>query len=389
MLPTQPGKTRAAKGSGSIRQRRDGRWEARYTTGRDPGTGKQIQRSLYALTKAEVQRKLQRVLVDIADGNYVAPTKLTVQQWLDVWLAEYNKELRPRTFDLYAGQVNYRIKPGIGALKLSALGAHEVQRFLNKQGEDCPGRPALSPKSLKNLHGILHKALGQAVEIGLLRRNPCDAVKLPRVNKADIRPLDNDQISALMGALQGHPYELLYKVCLFTGIRQGEALGLTWDCVQDGTIYLYRQLQEIGGTYRFAPLKNGKPRRITPAPAVMRLLNEQKRRQLQQRLKAGPAWRGTENYVFADEQGRHLHRPAVYGQFKRVVAGLGLPRTRFHDMRHSYAVAALQAGDDIKTVQENLGHHTAAFTLDVYGHVTERMKKDSAARMDKFIRSVT
>ena len=94
------------------------------------------------------------------------------------------------------------------------------------------------------------------------------------------------------------------------------------------------------------------------------------------------------NLVFTNEIGGHLTHGTVYKNFKRIISDLGLPEARFHDLRHSYAVAALQSGDDVKTVQENLGHHTAAFTLDVYGHVSERMKQESAARMEGFIKSV-
>lgn len=92
--------------------------------------------------------------------------------------------------------------------------------------------------------------------------------------------------------------------------------------------------------------------------------------------------------MFTHELGEYLNPNTVYNHFKEIVARIGAPEVRFHDMRHSYAVAALQAGDDVKTVQGNLGHATAAFTLDVYGHVTDQMKEESANRMERFIHSV-
>jgi len=104
-------------------------------------------------------------------------------------------------------------------------------------------------------------------------------------------------------------------------------------------------------------------------------------------LQAGELWANPMNLVFTNPTGGHLVHLTVYKHYKRLVAELGIPEMRFHDLRHTYAVNALQSGDDIKTVQGNLGHHTAAFTLDVYGHVTEEMKQASADRMEQFIQA--
>jgi integrase len=189
--------------------------------------------------------------------------------------------------------------------------------------------------------------------------------------------------------IKGHKYKKIYGVDLFTGLRQGEILGLTRDCVdfQKGTIFIYRQLQKIKGEYIFAPLKNDKTRCITPAPTIMEILKDQKKIQDDWRIKAGEAWEGT-NLVFSNELGQHLAHFTVYKHLKLIVRSIGMPATRFHDLRHSYAVASLQSGDDIKTVQENLGHQTASFTLDVYGHVSEKMKRDSSERMERFIKGI-
>ena len=182
-------------------------------------------------------------------------------------------------------------------------------------------------------------------------------------------------------------------VTLFTGLREGEVLGLTWECVDfDGKhITVRQQLQKRRGTngqYELASTKNGKVRVLTPADYVLDVLRLQRAKQNQERLLLGSEWSNPMGLVFTSPTGGHLCAQTVYLHFKSLVAEAGFPKAHFHDLRHSYAVAALKSGDDIKTVQENLGHHTAAFTLDVYGHVTNQMKQESAERMQRFIQSV-
>lgn len=391
--------TRAAQGTGTIRKKtvtRSGReytyWEARYTAGIDPGTGRQVQRSITGKTQKEVAQKLREITAAIDAGTYTAPSKMTVAQWLDIWAAEYLGNVKPFTVRSYSDQVRNHIKPALGAVKLEALNTHTIQSFYNSLGVERDGKPGLSPKTVKNIHGVLHKALQQAVAIGYLRFNPADACTLPRSVRKELAPLDEEQIRAFLQAIQGQRFETLFTVTLFTGLREGEVLGLTWDCVDftKGTILVSKQLQrekKKGGAYVFAPLKNDKTRMITPAPWVLQLLRTHRAKQAELRLKAGPLWEDS-GLVFTNEFGHHLAIHTVYKDFKKAAAAIGRPDARFHDLRHSYAVAAIRSGDDIKTVQGNLGHATAAFTLDVYGHVTEQMKQASAARMEGYIKDV-
>ena len=202
--------------------------------------------------------------------------------------------------------------------------------------------------------------------------------------------MDDKQITALMNAAQGTEVEQLIKTALFTGCRLSELLGLTWDCVGRDTITISKQLaqpeQRADGP--FISPKNGKSRTLTPAPLVLDALKAQKRMQTAARIKAGPLWDNSYNLVFTTETGAPFDQWRAEAAFKSVLAAAELHGIRFHDLRHTYAVNAIRAGDDIKTVQGNLGHASAAFTLDRYGHFTERMKQDSAARMEGFIRGV-
>ena len=120
----------------------------------------------------------------------------------------------------------------------------------------------------------------------------------------------------------------------------------------------------------------------------MQILKEQKEAQENMKRKAGSAWNNEWNLVFTNEIGGHLTHVNVYKRFKNTVKKVGLDSTRFHDLRHTFAVASLESGDNIKTVQENLGHATASFTMDVYGHVSKRMHKASADNMEHYISDI-
>lgn len=390
---------KAASGSGTIRKKtvaRNGKdytfWEARYTAGYDPGTGKQIQRSISGKTQKEVAHKLKAATAALDTGTYTAPSKMTVGEWMDIWAAAYLGGVKPYTLVSYKGTIKNHITPTLGASRLETLNAHTIHGFYNGLGTERAGKPALSPKTVKNIHGVLHKALQQAVMIGYIRFNPADACTLPRIVKKEVVPLDEEQSKSFLKAIQGHRFETLFTVTLFTGMREGEALGLMWECVDfdKGTVTINKQLQHEkvkGGQYILAPTKNGKARTITPAPWVMQILRSHRAKQAEQRLKLGEVWEDS-GLVFTNDLGQHLAIHTVYKDFKAVVASIGCASTRFHDLRHSYAVASIRSGDDIKTIQGNLGHATAAFTLDIYGHVTDQMKLESAARMESYIKGV-
>ena len=391
---------KSAAGLGNIRKKtvtRNGQtydyWEARYTEGYDPGSGKQIQRSITGKTQKEVAQKLKAAVAAIDAGMYIAPCKMTVAEWLDIWSEQYLGGVKSSTVAAYKATIRTHLKPGLGAIRLDALDTHLVQSFYNALREPINDRTPSSPKTVKNVHGILHKALQQAVANGYIRFNPTNSCVLPRIEKKELQPLDEAETKLFLNAVKGHPFELLYTFVLFTGLREGEALGLTWDRIDfmRGTILVSRQLQKekkAGGAFLLVSLKNDKPRKITPAPWVMQLLRDRKLQQYEHKEKAGAAWDNPMNLVFTNELGGHLIPQTVVRHFKEIVASIGRPDARFHDLRHSYAVASLRSGDDIKTVQGNLGHATASFTLDVYGHVTDQMQQASAARMEAYIHGI-
>ena len=413
--------SRRAKNTGSIHKRtmtKNGKlyiwWEAQVTLGYDSGSGKQKRRTFTGATQKEVREKMQAASVAVTQGSYFEPSKISLADWLDVWLKDYCGDKKYLTVKHYKAQCETHIKPALGAVKLSKLTTPQIQSFYNelgrtgreirqrdkKTGKETVSYAPLAAKSIRNIHGILIKALNVAIDVGYLNSNPADRVALPRNEKKEINPLDDNQIAAFYKEAESDEFCYLLRLIPFTGLREAEAMGLTWDCVdfEAGTLKINKQLVKrpnAAGGFTLAETKNSKIRVIKPAPMVMQQLKKRQLQQIEQRLAAGEFWQGWQDeqqrktaLVFTTATGGNLSPQTVYNHCKKVLEKVGAGDRCVHDLRHTYAVLSLQNGDDVKTVQGNLGHATAAFTLDVYGHVSERMKEDSATRMQKYMESI-
>ena len=216
------------------------------------------------------------------------------------WRRDYTLNIKQSTAVYYDQLLNTHIIPTLGDIALQALHAPAIQHMYNEKLQN-----GLSAKSIKNLHGCLHKALDVAVRIGYLPRNPSNGCILPRVEQKEIHPIDLPDLKKLLSSLKGEEYEALIIVAIFTGMRSGELLGLTWDCIdfEKSTVTLYRQLaseRKRGGGYVFAPLKNSKTRSFMVAPDVLATLKRIRKEQREKKLLAGGAWQNKDGFVFVN-----------------------------------------------------------------------------------------
>ncbi len=306
--------------------------------------------------------------------------KIFFSDWTEYWLMNFCGNLKINTAFYYKSTTNNHINRVLGHLLLKDLKAEDVQLFINSLVLGVGTEKPLSAKSVQNIHGVLHKCLAAAVKYEYISENPADQIILPGVQFKNINVMDNDMLYRFFSAIKGTEKEAAYIVSLFTGMRVSELIGLTWDCIdfKEGSIFLYRQLvlDRESKKFVFTSLKNNKKRMIYPAACVMTIL---------QKLKETVP-ETAENFVFVNRRiNSHYTIPSLYSTFKRTVKKLGYPNLRYHDLRHTYAVLSLQAGDDIKSLQANLGHHSSAFTLDVYGHLTQDMQRNSAKKMSDYI----
>lgn len=359
------------------------RW--RGTLGVDAVSGKANRVTLYARSDKELREKVKSSFSDYERGAVNAPKKMTVSAWMSKWLEECCQDVKGRTRDTYRSVIDNHINPALGGVKLYELTPGQVQAFINR----LDGQ--VSPKSIKNFHGVLHRALEKAVQWGYVARNVADGCSLPRIEKHEVNFLAGDALKRFITAIQGNAYEAVFLVAIFTGMREGELLGLCWENVdfQRGTIDVRQQLQLVRGNYIMVSTKSDKTRMLTPAPFVMDILKQVRTEQLKTRVAAGPGWIEDYHFVFTKPTGENIARNTLYMNFKRCLVAADLPASvRFHDLRHSYAVFALESGDNIKEIQAALGHYSAAFTMNTYGHISEEARKESAARQQIAIDSI-
>ena len=374
-----------ANGEGNIRKRKDGRWEGRYTAGHDPETGKPIYKNVLGRTQAEAKAKLKVAIEETKSLDITKAGKYTVGAWMDEWFENYAKiKVRPSSHQTYQGYIDNHIKPNIGKIPLEKLTSLELQKLYKKlltkdwvDRLEAKGQPkGHSAKTVRNIHQILSTALKLAQEQRIILTNPAEGRALPKVEHREMKTLPVEQLASFLREAKESGVFELYYVELATGLRRGELLGLKWEDIdlEHGSLRVKRQVARIDGEIVEAPLKTKNAYRTLPlAEDTIQVLKQQRKK-----VSSSP-------WVFPSPTGGPISPDSVLHMLHRVLKRAGLPRVRFHDLRHTFAMLALQNGVDIKTVSGMLGHFSAGFTLDTYAHVTTAAQKEAARTMEKVL----
>ena len=370
-------KKRAPRGGGSIRQRKDGRWEGRFSPGVDPLTGKRRYKSVYGATQAEARKKLAKAVAEVDAGTFRDPSTITVEAWAEEWLRDYKQDLRESSRDLYALMLRLHVLPAIGKMRLAKVTAYQLQAIFNTVD--------LGQNSKILLRAALGGMFGDAERAGLIPFNPVSKTTPPKKSKPDIVILSDDELAHVLAEGEKTQYGLFLFFLAFTGVRISEAIGLTWDRVDfaNGFIMIDRQLTEKNAPRLiFTPPKSGKKRKLCPPSVVMERLRAHRAEQTAMFLETGV--RCPVGLVFCSPTGEAVRAASVRRAIKKASQDIDVPM-RPHILRHTYTVNALRAGDDPRTVQGALGHASAAFTLEVYAAVNDQMLEESSDRMDDFV----
>jgi integrase len=332
-------------------------------------------------TRDEVHGKLVEALGNRAQGLNFGAGNVTVGTYLERWLKDSVKgTVRQSTYEVHRYMLEPHIIPTLGRLKLKDLNPAHVRGFYREKLD-----ARLSAATVRKMHSVLRKALKQAVLDGLIPRNICEAVKPPKVERKEIRPLDREQTRALLEAASGDRLEALYVLAIHTGLREGELLGLKWEDVdlERGVLRLRRALVREGGKTALGDLKTPKSRRsVRLTRAAADALRAHLQRQLEEMEQVGSLYQPG-GLVFATESGTLINPSNLRNRsFKPLLRRAGLPDICFHDLRHTCATLLLSQGTHPKLVQELLGHATIAMTLDTYSHFLPSMGDQTVRAME-------
>ncbi len=357
-------------GDGSISRYKNG-WRGRYT---DPVT--HTQRAVYGGTQEECRKALNEKLSAIRGGVYVTPDKILTGDWLDYWFENYYCVSSKQSSQATTRQgINAYLKPAIGRIPLQKLSADQVQgivRAMQKKG--------LAPSTIHRHIKTLKQALAQAVKMKKIPCNPADGAKLPPVEKPEIKFLTQEEQQLILRHLPKTTHGRAIRFLLGTGMRVSELCGLKWKDMQEDGLHVSRvnmtikDWQEDGYINVETIPKTTAGKRVIPLPATVKaILEEQRRAQMEQRLKAGSAWEGEDpgkanGYIFANALGKPADRHNIARVFRDLCDKVNIPRRGVHSLRHTFATNWVQKNPDIASLSRILGHADPAFTYKTYCH---------------------
>lgn len=386
---------------GHIRERAPGRWAVKIYVGRDPLTGKKLDRWFVVkgkgpcgkATKREAQVRAAELIAELKHEGFADPTKITVADHLSAWLDSHTGNVSAKTGERYREIVDKHLIPALGEIALTKLAPVYIQNYygnalasgrLNTKG----GPRGLSPRTVKHHHRVLSQALRHAVRLQIIRANPCDAVDPPRAVQREMNILSPAESAKLLHAVEGAVLHMPVFLALTTGMRRGEILALRWRNVDfdRGSLSVVKTLEQTAAGLNFKDPKTARSRRtISLGPLTVEAMRRHRAEQATQRLRLGPAY-SENDLVCPNRDGTPRSPRELTKAFGHVIAKLRFP-VRFHDLRHTHISHMLAEGVHPKIASERAGHASVAITLDVYSHVIPGMQEDAAMKIDAALRT--
>ena len=372
---------RRKAGQGTLRLRKDGRWEGRVVIGYDDN-GKPKTKNVTAKTKAACQEKLDALKQQVGIVTGKAAPDMPFGEWMELWYKTYSKpHIRLTTQLCYENRIYLHIIPSIGEIPLNKLTQSDLQKFyadLKKNGRKSKVErygTGVSDRLVRSCHATCRTALQKAVEEKLISVNPAIGCKLPPKKAQEMQVLTHEEMRRfLIQSKQDDFYELALLE-LATGMRRGEICALKWSDLdfETGALHIQRQAYHVDhGVVISEPKTKQSCRSIILPPSVLNVLR-------QYRETVDSEWM----FPSPVKEGEPLNPNGVYRKMVKILDRAQCKRVRFHDLRHTFATTALEHGMDIKTLSAIIGHVSSATTLDIYSHITDEMQANAANKIEK------
>ena len=351
----------------------------------DPITGK-TKPAWFGGFDTAINAKLARDKARVAVGqrDYIAPTKLTVGEYLTAWIDAHARKIKPTTLNRYRELIKDYLVPRLGSIKLQELKPLHIEQFYNSMAEQVGvAGKYLAPRTSRQAGAILKTALKQAVEVeNLITINPATRVKLPKSNSVTPTPYNFSELKQFLEIARSHRLYFYFRLSAYTGARRGELLALKWSDFDSKTINLTKNRTSIGNEVieqNTTKGGNNGQRRVPLDNETIEQFKEHRRRQLSERLALGEYWQDT-GYVFTQDNGLPLYTSTVSDLYRKLIKKAGLRHNRLHDLRHAHATELLRLGEPLHVVANRLGHRDAMVTATIYAHVSSEQAETASER---------
>jgi integrase len=360
------------------------KWIGQVTIGLTPD-GKPKRRSVYGKTRPEVKDKIRELQAELGKGIDLQ-SKYLFSEWMTIWIEDYKRmNLRLSTWENYQINIKTHIIPAIGHIYLRDLRPADIQRLYNKMKKDKK-----APATIRRCHQIIRSCLEQAEKNKLISWNPCKSTTLPKLEQKEVRALTPEEMDRFLGQLENDRWGTAFLCLLGSGLRAGELLALRWQDVdtEAGTIKVVHSLvrTKSEGLYVDDP-KTEKSKRTIPMPRpLIAAIKKYKAYHAAIEIKAGDEYDKTTDLIFCTKHGKPIVPRNFLRAFYKVKKDAQIPKEiNLHALRHTYATRLLEQGEDIKVVQELLGHADIKTTGNIYAHVSVDLKKRAADRLDSIL----
>jgi len=379
--------------AGYYEKTKSGKYRLFASAGTGPGgSRKRLTKTIEAKSDREAEKALAKFVAEVEKGEYIEPSKLKFSELVERWLRDYGEvHLAPKTLHRYKQLLDRAIQ-AMGHLPIEQIKPlHLVEFYANLQesGVREDGRPGgLSGRTILHHHRAISAALQDAVEWGLISSNPAARVKPPKVTRKPAACYDEEQIAAMLSALEKEElkHQVLVYTALFTGLRRGEVMGLEWRHIdfEGGMATIEQSSQYLPGQGQITKSpKNESSARVISLPLfLVDMLRQYKKEQLKHRLKIGDLWQGYDR-IFTTWDGRPAHPEWPSQWFSKFIKKYELPHLNFHGLRHTAATMLINQGLPAKNISGRLGHSNISTTMDIYGHLLKSADKEAADRLEQ------